>query len=383
MGPGVSLFQGLNGQGKSNLLEALYILAIAKSPRASNDREVIGWKTAREDGYARVTAQLERSDETVAIRVDFIINSQASSGSSAEAGDAAGMEGLTIGKRIRVNGTPRSASGLVGEVNAVLFTAQDIHLVDGPPTERRRYLDILISQVDRTYLRALQKYQKVVTQRNHLLRLIREGKAQEEEIQFWDDELVVSGKYIVSQRCQIIHDLAETAAPSHERLTGGLEGLILTYKPSVGEEAEGSTEQIEDAFRQALATHRRREMAQGVSLVGPHRDDLQLSIDGMDAGIYASRGQARTVALSLRLAEAQYLRQHRNQEPILLLDDVLSEMDSSRREEVLKTAEQYQQALVTTTDMGFLDKGFLDRVASYSVHQGNITPMGLMDVPVT
>ena len=381
LGPGISLFQGMNGQGKSNLLEAVYMLAIAKSPRATSDREVIRWQAARENGYSQVSATLERGGETLRIRMDFALNQQApSDGGPGEAG-ARGPGAFTIGKRIRVNGVPRLSSDLVGEVNAVMFSAQDIHLVDGPPTERRRYLDILISQVDRAYLRALQKYQRVVSQRNHLLRLIRDGRAQEQEMEYWDNELVAEGKYIVVRRHQIIQELATAAGSAHRKLTGGGESLELAYRPSVGEETCGTIEEVEEAFRRALAAYRRREIAQGMSLVGPHRDDLQLLIDGMDAGAYASRGQTRTAALSLRLAEADYLRHQRGQEPILLLDDVLSEMDKSRRDQVLEAAAQHQQTLITTTDLDFLDRRYLSQMAVFSVHGGTVTPMERLDLP--
>ncbi len=375
LGPGISLFQGMNGQGKSNLLEAVYMLAIAKSPRATSDREVIRWQTAREQGYSQVSATLERGGENLRIRMDFALNQQAPSDGGPEEAGVRGPGTFTIGKRIRVNGVPRLSSDLVGEVNAVMFSAQDIHLVDGPPTERRRYLDILISQVDRAYLRALQKYQRVVSQRNHLLRLIRDGRAQEQEMEYWDNELVAEGKYIVARRHQIIQELAAVAGSAHQKLTGGGESLELAYRPSVGEEACGTTEEVEEAFRHALSKYRRREIAQGMSQVGPHRDDLQLLIDGMDAGVYASRGQARTAALSLRLAEADYLRHQRGQEPILLLDDVLSEMDKPRRDEVLEAAAQHQQTLITTTDLDFLDRRFLSQMAVFSVHGGTVTPM--------
>ena len=368
--PGMTFFQGDNGQGKSNLLEAAYILAIAKSPRASSDREVVRWQSAREGAHAQIAAVVQREDGRLKIQVDL----QCLSAPSGEA-EGGGQEGPSVQKRIRVNGIPRLASELVGEMNAVMFSAQDIQLVHGSPSLRRKYLDILISQLDHLYLRAIQRYQRLLYQRNHLLRGIRNGRAQDNELHYWDNELVTEGKYVIARRSQTVQWLGELAGPVHRELAGNGEGLDIVYKPSVGG-TEGDEEGgIAVAFRQALEAQRRREISQGVTLSGPHRDDLQLLVEGMDAGPYASRGQARTIALSMKLAEACYLAQRRGQGPVLLLDDVLSELDATRRSHVLANVSQYQQCLITTTDMDLIGSSLAFPLSKFLVDRGRVEPL--------
>ena len=247
------------------------------------------------------------------------------------------LGGISVQKYIRVNGVPRRASALVGQLNAVMFSAEDMELVYGPPSVRRRYMDILISQLDRQYLRTLQRYQRVVTQRNSLLKAIREGRSNERELAFWDDRLVSEGEYIIDQRRACIQRLSELAAPIQQGLSGYGEAMEITYRPNVALGSCANTGSVAESMHRSLRDKRGRELAQGVTVTGPHRDDLRILLNGMDAGPYASRGQTRTVVLAMKLAEAAYLKAHRGQEPILLLDDVLSELDPGRREHVLES----------------------------------------------
>lgn len=360
------LIQGENGEGKSNLLEALYTLAIAKSHRASNERELVRRQAAAAEGHAQVSAVVERDGGSVRVQIDL------RSGAEATEADAEAASGVSFQKYVRVNGVPRRSSELVGEVNAVMFSAQDLELVLGPPPVRRRYLDILISQLDQQYLRALQRYQRVISQRNHLLKTLREGRAQSGELDFWDDELVDAGKQIVARRADTIRTLSQLAEPIHRELTGGGEGLALVYRPSVDINSGTSEDELEQSFRSALELGRTREVAQGFTVAGPHRDDLQMLLEGMDAGLYASRGQCRTVVLAMKLAEVQYLMDRRGQEPILLLDDVLSELDAPRRAHVLDRAQQYQQCFITTADVGTVGDEFLSEMSRYVVSGGRV-----------
>ncbi len=372
----MTLFQGGNGQGKSNLLEAVYILAVAKSPRTSSDREVVRWQAAGEEGYCQVVANVQRDHEPLKVQMDIqCLPLRREEMEDATARAEQGSWSISVQKHFRINGLPRLATDLVGELSAVMFSAQDIELVMGPPPGRRRYMDILISQLDRRYLRALQKYQRIIYQRNHLLRMVREGRAQENELPFWDEQLIAEGSYIVARRRQTVGHLSTLALPIYQELTGGAETLEVIYRPSVGV-SEGDPETgIARSFQEALALQRRREIAQGVSRCGPHRDDLHLRIGDMDAGLYASRGQARTVALTLKLTEARYLAQQRRQEPVLLLDDVLSELDPARRAHVLSTAFSYQQCLLTTTDVNLLDSTSLSKVTKFRVETDRVEPM--------
>lgn len=366
--PGMVLIEGDTGQGKSNLLEALYILAVAKSPRTNTDRELIRWQSAQEGSYSRVSATVRRDTEPLRVQIDFM-GMAAPAGAGEESNR--GPEGVSVQKLIRVNGVPRRASELVGQVNAVMFSAQDLELVYGPPAVRRRYLDILISQLDRQYLRALQRYQRVITQRNHLLRAIREAGARLNELDVWDDALVSAGAYLITQRWCTVETLSKLASQIHRELTGD-EDLELLYRPGLPITTGGFQGGVDQDLRKAIHAQRQREIAQGVTVSGPHRDDLQLLIGGMDAAPYASRGQSRTAVLAMRLAEAQHLLDQRRHQPILLLDDVLSELDARRRAHVLARVGQYEQCLITATGVESIEPAYLSRMARYAVRRGRI-----------
>lgn len=369
------LIHGENGQGKSNLLEALYLLAITKSSRASSDRELVRRQTTG-DAQAQVSAIAQREGGPVRIQVDLVcLPAEHGRDGSVENADLPSVQ-----KYVRVNGVPRRASRLVGEINSVMFSAQDLELVSRPPSARRRYLDILISQVDSQYLRALQRYQRVVGQRNHLLKTIREGRAQARELEFWNDELVASGGHIVAKRAETVRVLSEMAGPIHRGLTGNGEGLELVFRPSVPADSGQSEGDIGESLRKAMEAERSREVAQGFTVRGPHRDDLQMLLDDMDVGLYASRGQCRTVVLAMRLAEASYLRDKRGQGPVLLLDDVLSELDASRRAHILDAVSQYEQCLITTADTEMIDAEHLSRMARFVVAGGQVTSLATQEI---
>ncbi|MDA0988856.1 MAG: DNA replication/repair protein RecF [Chloroflexi bacterium] len=360
---GLLIFSGGNAQGKSNLLEAVYLLSIAKAYRASSDREAI-CRTALEDPeHAQVLGIVQRERDRVRIMVDMRLG-----------GPADENERPYLHKDIRVDGIHVSASDLVGVVNAVLFDAEDIQLVMGSPATRRRYMDILICQLDRVYLRSLQKYQKVVYQRNHLLRLIRERRSQFEELAFWDEALVQEGVYITLKRHQVVQELRHLVSNLHSELTESQEELTMDYVPGVPLEGL-EREDIQRSFERAMEEGRGREVALGASQWGPHRDDLRLMVGGMEAASYASRGQARTLALTLKLAEGTLLERERGESPILLLDDVLSELDISRRRRLLEYVSRSQQAIVSTTDLDRIEKSFLVNATNFQVEKGNIKPI--------
>ena len=372
------LLQGGNGAGKSNLVEALYMLAIAKSLRATADRELVRWQPATEEAHAQVSAVVQRDPGPLRVQVD--LKSVAGPGDGpAEGGvdESRIAPAASVQKYVRVNGVPRRSSDLVGEVNAVMFSAQDMDLVLGPPSVRRRYLDILISQLDRHYLRTMQRYQRIVVQRNHLLKSVRDGRSDADELGFWDDQLVETGRYIMSRRASTVGVLSRNAGPLHGELSGEGEDLELVYQPGVEAYQGDSEEEMARSLRDALVERRPREVAQGHTVSGPHRDDIQVLLDGMEAGLYASRGQCRTVVLAMKLAEAGNLREERGQEPILLLDDLLSELDPRRRSHVLDHVSRYQQCFITTADTHVIEAHALSRMARYEVRAGQVEPAPL------
>ncbi len=341
LSPGVTVYYGPNAQGKTTLLEAVYLLCIARSFRAENEREVVRFEAANAGEQALVDGTVEKNGQ----RLRVIIGYQPTQRSNKDSNGLA----YNVRKEIRVNRLKHTAGELIGQVNAVLFSAADIELVQGPPSGRRRFLDILLSQSDSLYLKGLQRYHRVVQQRNQLLRLLRENRADADELAFWDDELVREGAWITWRRYEAMRELTPACVRQHEDLSGPEENLEVEYRPSV--RLAGDVTEVEENFREALAAASHRERARPVTAVGPHRDDFNLTIDGADMGVFASRGQARTLALTLRLAEAEFLESVRGEGPVVLFDDALSEMDSSRRHRLLEKATGYEQVLITTTDL--------------------------------
>ena len=364
LSPGVTVYYGPNAQGKTTLLEAVYLLCIARSFRAENEREVVNFDAAKAGEQALVDGTIEKSGQRLRVIVGYQPTQRVGQDN----------DGLTynVRKEIRVNRLRRTAGELIGEVNAVLFSAADIDLVQGSPSGRRRFLDILLSQADPVYLKGLQRYQRVVQQRNQLLRLLKEGRAQVDELAYWDDELVREGAQITWRRYLGMQELTGACVRHHEDLSGAEEKLALEYRPSVL--LAGEVGEVEDNFREALAAAVHRERARPVTAVGPHRDDFALNIDGADMGTFASRGQARTLALALRLAEAEFLALARGEGPVVLFDDALSEMDSSRRHRLLEKAIRYEQVLITTTDLEQVNDFFGAGASYLYVSNGEVWP---------
>ncbi len=327
------------------------MLSIMRSHRAGVEREVICLGAEGERPWARVRGRAQGAEDRVEIEVVLQQTSTA-----------------TVSKRIRVNGVPLRAGEAVGVLTGVMFSADDIGLVSGPPALRRRYLDITGCQLSGRYLSSLQRYQRVLSQRNGLLRLAAEGRARTEELEFWDQELVAVGDYIRGQRRALLQSLSGLAQGIHSGLTHGEEALELDYRPSPPGTSPG-------ALARALEEGRGRELALGMTLSGPHRDELRFLVNGTDIGIYGSRGQQRTVALSLRLAEASFLHQDRGQPPVLLLDDVLSELDGQRRGQLLGSLAPFDQWLLTTTDPSQVAPPFLEQATLFRIQGGTVNPL--------
>ncbi|MEX0800030.1 MAG: DNA replication and repair protein RecF [Dehalococcoidia bacterium] len=361
LAPGASVFVGDNAQGKTNLLEAVYLLATTKELRAETEAQLIR-RAALDDPIpaARVVGEAESAEGAVKVEIAIIARE--------------GSAGLLASKKVKVNGVPKRLSDAVGRLTAVLFTAADIDLISGPPASRRRYLDITLSQVDRAYVSARARLERVITQRNHLLKRIREGAARADELAFWDDELARDGGYLFAVRSAALAELAALAAGAHAGLAPG-EALRLEYRPRLDDGAAGldGAESAAEAYREALTRGVRRDIAAGMTLQGPHRDDVAFFLDGEPAAGFASRAQQRTIALALRLAEARLLHARRGEPPVLLLDDILSEMDHGRARSVIESVSSYDQLLVTATDLDRFPASFLDGAALFTVEAGSVT----------
>lgn len=365
---GMIILCGDNGQGKSNLLEALYLLSITKSYRATSEREMVHWKLGAPDSPTIVAATLHHRQGKLHAQVSI----QPTASPTWE--ENLNAPSFLIHKQIRINGAPGQAADLVGKVSAVLFTALDLEVILGPPSLRRRYLDILLSQIDSGYLRVLQRYHKTITQRNHLLRRMRDvGSGATDELYFWNTELAKNGSIIIEYRLRLMEHLTGMARRFYFQLTGDCENLEATYQPSLNLRGRHDRIELEALLTDALEQNRSREVAAGISLVGPHRDDLIVRINGTSGSIFGSRGQVRTAVLALRLAEAEYVRQIRQDEPILLFDDVLSELDHRRRSQVLELAGSYQQTILTTTDWDRVDPWCFSRATRFKIQEGSVT----------
>jgi DNA replication and repair protein RecF len=367
--PHLVVIQGGNAQGKTNLLEALHVLATTRSHRASSDRDLVHHLAIQESQpFSRLFAEVQRTAGNVTIEIVLRLETM-----GLLSQEAAAPASLQVRKRIRVNDVARRAIDAVGQLKVVMFSAQDIDLISGSPVLCRRYIDLINCQTDSRYLRCLQRYHRVLLQRNHLLRLLQERQAQPEQLEFWDKELVENGSYIVMRRRQLVTKLDELAREIHQELSGGTERQELVYVPNTGD-AE-SPAQIEAYFRKALHQNRRREIAQGVTLVGPHRDALRFQVNGADMSRYGSRGQQQTLALSLKLAEAKYIYDQAGDAPVLLLDDIFSELDRSRRQHLLDAILAFQQVLIAAVDVDYFGSSFLSQATQLRVRGGTIEPV--------
>jgi DNA replication and repair protein RecF len=365
------VFLGDNAQGKSNLLEAVHLLATARSLRASSDAELIGWQAEAEpQPVARVAAAVERKAGPVGLEAIIVGTAP-----------GAGREVTRAGKRLRVNGIARRAADMVGLMRSVLFTAEDLAIISGSPSERRHFLDSMLSQLDKRYYAASQRYARILQQRNAALKRIREGLATVDELPFWDESLLKEGAFIVDARLAACARLAPVAAEYHHSLSGeAQEQLEIEYCPRLGEDESASFaglsthDAVAAALGDGLQAVRRREIAAGMCLVGPHRDDLIFRINGASAASFGSRAQVRTATLALRLAEARLLQSDIDDPPLLLLDDIVSELDEGRRKSVLRSIADFDQAWFTATDTHGFDSGFLAAAHVYRIEAGAITP---------
>lgn len=322
LSPGAVFFVGANAQGKSTLLEAVHVAATGRSFRTPREDEMIALDAA----WARIRGTVRRADREEELDVTF------------RRGDAGGGR---AGCEIRINGVAVRRGELFGHLRCVAAAPEDAAVVTGPPQERRRVLDLLLAQISPTYYDGARRYQRVLRQRNRLLRERRPAA-----LDAWDEQLAALGAAITVRRCGVAARLSEHAAPIYRALSGGREVLAVEYVPSlIGTDAAA----IERQARAALAERRAREMARGVTTLGPHRDEVRLSLNGSDLRAFGSRGQHLSAMLAVRLAERRILREEGGEEPVLLLDDVLQALDDDRRAYLLEAVGGAQALFTVTT----------------------------------
>ena len=364
LGPGVTVVVGENAQGKSNLLEAIHFLATTRSLRATAERELINWQAAAAGPpFARLEGRVARGGGE--LHAELLVR--------ADGGDGNGSGVFT--KTIRVNGLPTRAAQLVGQITVVLFSPEDVALAAGPPIGRRRYLDITNSQVNPAYLRALQRYNRVLVQRNNLLRQVRERRQPRDLLAPWNDEQVGHGTIVLAQRLKMLEAISGIVAERFRQLSGTQQTLEVVYSPTSLSADGAATDDLPAAFVARMREVADREVEQGVSLVGPHRDDFAFRLDGVDLNTFGSRGQQRLAVLALKLAEVEFMLAETGERPILLLDDVLSELDPARRAFVLEQTVGQGQTLITTTDPAEVSRQCLVEAEVLKVEAGAISPL--------
>ena len=337
---GVTVLYGNNAQGKTALLEAIVLSCTGRSHRTSRDKELIRW--GQEMG--RVFVQAEKRDGSH--EVEMLLSSLRR-------------------KAVRVNGSALQRTGeLMGHVNGVLFAPEDLRMVKDGPAERRRFIDMELSQIKPSYYYALQHYAHALMQRNRLLRDIALKPSLSDMLEDWDAQLARHGAAIMRARQGFIALISEAAHENHLEISGGQEDLKARYVPSLDAQDEP-----EQALMKALRVARDVDIRRGTTSVGPHRDDLLLTLSGMDVRVYGSQGQQRTTALSLKLAELDIMRREIGEWPVLMLDDVMSELDPRRRRQLLGRLNGIQ-TIVTCTDMSDLAEAEIG--AAWRIQNGTI-----------
>ena len=313
-GTGTNILYGDNAQGKTNILESIYMCSTARSHRASRDRELI--RFAAEESHIKMLVDKHGSE----YRIDMHLKKSKAKG-------------------IAVNGIPiRKVSELFGIVNVIFFSPEDLNLVKKGPAERRRFIDFELCQLDRVYTNQLMSYNKVLVQRNRLLKDMAFNPGLSDTLSVWDGQLVNYGEAVIKERAKFVGQLNSIIQKLHQTLTGGKEQIEIVYEPDT---ASGS-------FEKELRSCHERDMRQYTTSRGPHRDDICFLVNGIDIRRYGSQGQQRTAALSLKLSEIELVRQLIHDTPVLLLDDVLSELDSSRQTQLLATIKETQTFITCT-----------------------------------
>ena len=345
----IHLFIGNNAQGKTNVLESIYVLALAKSHRTARDKELIGWNAE----YATIRSEVERRYGSVRLEIQL----------------------TGKGKRAKVNGIEQARlSEYIGALNVVMFAPEDLAIVKGAPAQRRRFIDMEIGQVSPTYLHYLGNYNRVLAQRNQLLKDIAAKKSHSlEMLAIWNTQLADLAVKLLRKRFEFMRKLEAWAKEIHAGITDGKEVLSVHYENSTPVTPEMEPHQAQEALLAALEEGFEREKMRGSTLIGPHRDDFSLRINGMDVQTYGSQGQQRTSALSLKLAEIELIKEEVGEYPVLLLDDVLSELDEHRQTLLLETIQDKVQTFVSTTGVEGLKHQVLEQASRYYVRDGNIS----------
>jgi len=348
---GANLIAGENAQGKTNILEGIYFLSTAKSHRTIRDDELI-----------------------LRGKLWFYLKGQVSSGRGVMYNAPTTVVEITNAcgekKRIRIDGKAQEKiSSVIGKINVVMFSPEDLSLVKGAPFERRRFLNILICRINLSYLHALQEYQSALSQRNELLKNIRDNRATADSLDSWNALLVKAGSELIRQRISMVSELSELAKEKHRQLTSDGEELCLEYQSQLEYDLNS---EIDEVYEKSLNSAIDSDIKRGSTSVGPHRDDLTIMIDGVDARKFSSQGQQRTGVLSLKLANLELIGKKLDEYPIILLDDVTSELDENRASFLFDLLSKIPvQTFLTATSFDSFPANFPDCMF-FSVEKGRV-----------
>lgn len=347
--PGVNILLGPNAQGKTNLLEAIYVLALTRSHRTSSDKELISWQADE----ARISGRIVRQHGDIPLELLF----------------------TKKGKKARVNHLEQAKlSQYVGHFNVVLFAPEDLELVKGAPSVRRNFIDREFGQINPRYLYNASQYRGVLRQRNNYLRQL--ATKQAKDLIYLDvltDQLIGFGAELLLARKQLLAKLFAAAAPIQASITDGRETLTFNYVSSIELAELADLEAIKAALIECFSKSRARELQQGTTLVGPHRDDLQFLVNEKNVQTFGSQGQQRTTALAVKLAEIDLMKEETGEYPVLLLDDVLSELDTHRQTHLLKTIQDRVQTFITTPSLSDIAQQLINEPKVFAIKAGQLT----------
>ena len=347
--PNVNIFIGQNAQGKTNLLEAIYFLALTRSHRTSNDKELIAFGK----DYANVSGHIYKSQVDLSLRVLI----------------------TTKGKKVWVNRVEQAKlSKYVGELNAILFSPEDLDLIKGAPNLRRRFMDQEFGQISAEYLYFAGKYKQVLQQKNNYLKQLAKGEAHDTMfLEVLSDQLAGVAAEVIVRRFQFLNYLDQYARDAYAHISTSAEKLEVIYRPSVKEiSVKDSVEEVYHKVLNNFQKNQKLEILKGTTLSGPHRDDIEFELDGKNAHLYGSQGQQRTIALSIKLAEIQLVHQLTDEYPLLLLDDVMSELDHNRQSALLNYIHGKTQTFITTTDLEGISWEIIKKPKIYRIKSGQI-----------
>ncbi|SHJ79471.1 DNA replication/repair protein RecF [Propionispora hippei] len=330
----INIFLGNNAQGKTNILEAIYIGAMGRSYRTYSDQELIRWKHS----LGRIQLNFSRLDVQNDLAFRF------SQGETKKSN-----------KEITYNGYTIKVKELIGALNVVLFAPEDLTLIKGQPVARRQFIDVEISQASPSYYSQLLTYNRIVTQRNHLLKKIRDNRLNAAMLEPWDEQLIKAAAGITVKRKEAIKKLAMLANLMHRRITASKENLSVAYfMAGMAENEQVADKDLPVWYREQLLKLRQQDIYRGSTGIGPHRDDLVFTVnEGIQLKSFGSQGQQRTAVLALKLAELEFIKSETGEYPVLLLDDVMSELDAERREQLLFFIKDKIQTFVTATDQNY------------------------------